>query len=180
MSKKSTNYVLSFLLLALIFLILTSWNRYVVGSTSALVPLADCRPETVFMPVAMSDHISYFPGATEIEPNNSYLEANGPLQSGLFYSGHFNDERDFFSIYVQTAGSITIDLTTNVTADLQLQLFYQSTNNRVGFDPTAPYRITYNGQPGWYSIFMYSSTSYPTPPTYLFTATYPPMPTPTP
>lgn len=180
MANKQINYFVAFLVVVLYLLATIAVNGSYNGSAAAHNPEAGCWPKDVFLPLAVSDYINYFPGTQEAEPNNSYQEANGPLVSGISYSGLFNDERDFFSIYVQTAGQINIKLSTAITTEVQLQLFYQSTDNRVGFDPSTPYEIIHNGQPGWYYIFIYSGINYPTPPTYNLTATYPVLPTPTP
>jgi hypothetical protein len=108
-----------------------------------------------------------------VEPNNSYLQANGPLRSGRDYYGYPNDEKDYFSIYLRTGGTITIDLTNHTGQGVQLQLFYQSTNNRVDYDLDAPYHITYTGPAGWYYIYIYTAGGYNTTTPYTLRVTYP-------
>jgi hypothetical protein len=125
----------------------------------------------VYLPLVKRD----FTGPWESEPNNTYTEANGPLVSGKFYYGYPNDQKDYFSVYLPTAGTLTIDLTNHTGTDPQLQLFYQlaDVDHRVGYDPTAPYQIVYDGQPGWYYIYIYAIGGYNTTTPYTLRVTYP-------
>jgi hypothetical protein len=127
----------------------------------------------IFLPLTLRDYIAYFEGPWEQEPNNNYLQANGPLRSGRYYYGYPNDEKDYFSIYLRTGGTITIDLTNHTGQGVQLQLFYQSTNNRVDYDLDAPYHITYTGPAGWYYIYIYTAGGYNTTTPYTLRVTYP-------
>ena len=128
---------------------------------------------TIFLPLTLRDLISYFEGPWEQEPNNSYLEANGPLRSGQDYYGYPNDAKDYFSIYLRTGGQITIDLTNHTGTGTQLQMFYQSVANRVASDVEAPYHIDYNGQAGLYYIYAYTAGGYNTTTPYTLRVTYP-------
>jgi len=127
----------------------------------------------VYLPLTLRDYVAYFEGPWEVEPNNSYLQANGPLRSGRDYYGYPNDPKDYFSIYLRTGGTITIDLTNHTGQGVQLQLFYQSTNNRVDYDLDAPYHITYTGPAGWYYIYIYTAGGYNTTTPYILRVTYP-------
>ena len=127
----------------------------------------------VYLPLVMRDYIAYFEGPWEVEPNNSYLQANGPLRSGRDYYGYPNDEKDYFSIYLRTAGMITINLTNHTGIGVQLQLFYQTPGNTVAYDLYPPYSIEYNGQPGFYYIYIYTAGGYNSTTPYTLRVTYP-------
>ena len=144
--------------------IFTSYEGY--GNTSY-------SPLRIFLPLTLRDFVSYFEGPWEQEPNNSYLEANGPLRSGQDYYGYPNDVKDYFSIYLRTGGQITIDLTNHTGTGTQLQMFYQSVANRVASDVEAPYHIDYNGQAGLYYIYINTAGSYNTTTPYTLRVTYP-------
>ncbi|MDX9953367.1 MAG: hypothetical protein RBT75_04695, partial [Anaerolineae bacterium] len=109
-----------------------------------------------YLPLTLRDYLQYFEGPWEVEPNDTYLQANGPLISGRDYRGYPDDERDYFSIYLRKPGPLTIDLTDHTGQAVQLQLFYQGIDNRVAFDTVPPYTITHTGQPGWYYIYIYT------------------------
>jgi hypothetical protein len=146
----------------------TSWSSQVTGSYT----LRLIEPSLAYLPLTLRDYVAYFEGPWEQEPNNSYLQANGPLRSGRDYYG-YPDEKDYFSIYLRSGGTITIDLTNHTGQGVQLQLFYQSTNNRVDSDLNAPYHITYTGPAGWYYIYIYTAGGYNTTTPYTLRVTYP-------
>ncbi len=127
----------------------------------------------IYLPLVLRDYLTYFEGPWEVEPNNTYLEANGPLRSGRDYYGYPNDEKDYFSICVRRSGTITIDLSNHTGQGVQLQLFYQSLANRVAYDLDPPYRVTYNGQPGRYYIYLYTAGGYNQTTPYTLRATFP-------
>ncbi|MGH2593546.1 MAG: Calx-beta domain-containing protein, partial [Anaerolineae bacterium] len=142
--------------------------------------IVDNDTSLVFLPLLVKDFVAYFEGPGEIEPNDSYLQANGPLRSGTNYSGLHNGganvDRDYFSIYLRTAGQITIDLTGIITGQAaQLHLYYQSATlaNRKGFDSTPPYHIQYTGQAGWYYILVFTPSGYSSTVPYTLKATFP-------
>jgi hypothetical protein len=106
----------------------------------------------------VNKHSLFFTGS-EVEPNNNTSTANGPLQSGVGVSGHFNDARDYY-YFNAGAGTITVDLT-NVgnQGGIQLQLFYQTTSNLVTYDPTPPFSIQTPGRPaGKYIVIVYTAS----------------------
>jgi len=129
----------------------------------------------VYLPLVLRDYIAYFEGPWEVEPNNNYLQANGPLRSGRDYYGYPNDAKDYFSIYLRTSGTITIDLTNHTGTGVQLQLFYQAAKeeNRVAFDLEPPYHIEYTGPAGMYYIYIYTAGGYNTITPYVLRVTYP-------
>jgi len=64
----------------------------------------------VFLPIELKNFVNYFTGPWEIEDNDSYLQANGPLHSGQDYFGYPDDQKDYFSVHLSTPGTISIDL----------------------------------------------------------------------
>ena len=108
-----------------------------------------------------------------MEPNNTYLQANGSLRSGRDYYGYPNDQKDYFSIYLRTGGQIVIDLNNHTGQGVQLQLFYQTTGNLVAGDLDAPYHIEYTGPAGWYYIYIYTAGNYNSSTAYTLRLTYP-------
>jgi uncharacterized repeat protein (TIGR01451 family) len=115
----------------------------------------------------------YFEGPWEREPNNSYDQANGPLRSHRTYYGHPNDEKDYFSIYLYRPGTISVDLSGHTGQHVQLQLFYQSTANRVAYDLEAPYHLEYSGEAGKYFIYISTGEGHNTATRYALRATFP-------
>ena len=80
----------------------------------------------------------------EIDPNNSLAQANGPIASGVDYHGYQNDASDYFTFFA-AAGGMSVDLTHNSAPGTQLQFYYESTANPVGYAGGPPYHINYNG-----------------------------------
>ena len=130
-------------------------------------------PSLLYLPMVQNNYISYFEGPWEVEPNNSSAQANGPLRSGRDYFGYPNDAYDFFSVYLTQPGQLNVTLTNHTGQGVQLQLFYQSTANRVGFVPSPPYTLSYNGQAGWYYIFIYTESGFNSTTPYTLRVTYP-------
>jgi formylglycine-generating enzyme required for sulfatase activity len=97
---------------------------------------------------------SYFEGPWEAEPNNTPQQANGPLRSYRTYYGYPDDEKDYFSIDLYKGGQIIVDLTNHTGQHVQLQLFYQSTDNRVAVDLEPPYHLEHLGAAGTYYIYI--------------------------
>ncbi len=133
-------------------------------------------PYRVFLPVIQKNFFAYYTNDWETEPNDTYLQANGPLISGRMYYGYHDDEKDYYSVYLQNGGSLNVDMT-SPNGGTQIQLFYQVADvaHRVGFDPTPPYHIGLtSAQAGWYYIYVYTNPAYLAPTqVYTLTATYP-------
>ena len=91
-------------------------------------------------------------GPIESEPNNSISQANGPILLNSVYQGFPNDLSDYYSFTLTSAGQLQIVLTGITGRDPQLHLYYNSSGNRVGYDPEAPYVINHSGQPGQYWV----------------------------
>jgi hypothetical protein len=99
----------------------------------------------------------------EDEPNNSYQEATGPLESGQEYHGYPDDLKDYFSLFVESPGQITVDLTEHTGKGVQLQLFFESTANSVADDRTPPdYHIAWDGPAGTYYVYIYTESGHNT------------------
>ncbi len=132
-------------------------------------------PYRVFLPALLKNVISYYTNEGETEPNNTYLQANGALESGRTYQGRHNDEKDYYSVYLSDDDTpLNVDMG-SPNDGTQIQLFYQVANadHRVGFDPTPPYHIDYAGAAGWYYIYVYTNPAYVGSQTYTLTVTYP-------
>jgi len=71
------------------------------------------------------------------------------------------------------SGTLTIDLLNDMGQGVQVQLFYQSTANRVGSDVEAPYQIVYSGAAGAYYIYLYTAGGYTSATPYTLTVSYP-------
>ncbi len=93
-----------------------------------------------------------FLGPLEIEPNNSIGEANGPILLNRDYQGYPNDLSDYYHFRLTTQRQLTINLTGITGTDPQLHLYRDSSSNRVGYDPTPPYSISYTAPPGDYWV----------------------------
>lgn len=160
-----------------------------IPCSAELAIVDDDRPaRSVFLPLIMRDYCE-FVGPYECEPNSPYSNANGPLSSDTDYYGFHSgsgEDRDYYKLYLGDGGQITIDLTdiTNDTfgQDVQLHVFYQSTDIRIGFDAVAPYHIICpstgspectGGMPGWYYILVYTPSGYSSSKPYKLRITYP-------
>ncbi len=129
----------------------------------------------IYMPMVLKDYMHYFEGPMEVEPNDTYLQANGPLRSGRDYTGYPDDDKDYFSIYLRTSGQITIDLTNHTGTGVQLQLFYQNTSSSpLVYKYNAPYHIDYPASTaGWYYIYIASTGNFNTNTAYTLRVSYP-------
>ncbi|MEW5985932.1 MAG: hypothetical protein AB1791_04805 [Chloroflexota bacterium] len=136
-------------------------------------PPVECLFRKLYLPAIANDFLVPFAGPWEVEPNDTYLQANGPLISAATYLGYPNDDRDYFSIYLRSAGLITINLSNHTGQGVQLQLFYESTNNRVAFDLDAPFSIQHTGPAGWYYIYIFTASGWNSNTPYSLWATYP-------
>jgi hypothetical protein len=108
----------------------------------------------------------------EMEPNNYYTQSTQISGSGQNVYGLPNDAKDFYSVYMPTNGWINVTLT-NPGSGTQLQLFYESTSDLKASDWESPYQVGYNGQAGWYYIYIYKPPPYNTTTVYTLKVTYP-------
>lgn len=106
---------------------------------------------TVAMPFILFGPTNFL-GPREIEPNNTLGEANGPILLNRNYQGFPNDLSDYYRFDLNTTRQLNITLTGITGTDPQLHLYRDSSANRVGYDPEAPYSISYNAPPGRYWV----------------------------
>lgn len=111
----------------------------------------------VFLPMVSMNSCS---GGWEIEPNNAYNQATGPLDPGETACGYPNDNKDYFSFTTTSAGAINVTLNNHTGSGVQLQLFYGPPGISVDYDYTQPYQITYNGAAGTYYVYIYTSSGF--------------------
>jgi formylglycine-generating enzyme required for sulfatase activity len=116
-----------------------------------------------------------FEGPWEVEPNDAYTEANGPLVYGRTYFGYPDDAKDYFSLQTEMAGRIVVDLLEHTGQDVQLQLFYgpATAENRVAYDTEAPFHIEHTGPAGTYYIYISTGSGYNGTSPYTLRATFP-------
>jgi hypothetical protein len=128
----------------------------------------------IYLPIVLRSSVIHYEGPWETEPNNTYLQANGPIRAGRDYYGYPNDDRDYWSFYAAAAGSIQVDLTNHTGQGVQLQLFYQSpAGGPVAYVTSAPYHLDYNGQAGWYYAYIYTESGYNQTTPYTLRVSYP-------
>jgi hypothetical protein len=150
--------------------IITDRDKEVTGHFVRLPP---GKPYTGLLPGVLGSYRPFFEGTWEREPNNSADEANGPLRSGKAYQGYPNDKKDYFSVETGSRGRITVDLGNHTGQHVQLQLFYQSTANRVVLDPEPPYHLEHTGPAGRYYIYINTGAGFSDTTPYTLRVTYP-------
>ncbi len=130
---------------------------------------------TVWLPLIQHNYVNYFAGPWEVEENDAYTEANGPLRSGTAYLGYPDDAKDYFSVYLSQPGQLVIDRTPDSGAGggVQMLLFYESTSDLRAVAQVAPYHIDYTGPAGWYYIYLYTASDYSPTSVYTLTVIYP-------
>ncbi|MCI0732056.1 MAG: hypothetical protein L0332_35770 [Chloroflexi bacterium] len=127
----------------------------------------------IFLPTVLHDFTDYFEGPWEVEDNDTAAQANGPLRSAQDYFGYPNDIKDYFSLYMPTNGVIVVNLMNHTGQGVQLQLFYQSTNNLVVFDTTPPFQVQHSGPAGLYYIYIFTASGHNSTMPYTLRVTYP-------
>jgi hypothetical protein len=132
------------------------------------------EPRRIYLPLVLSNAVIYYEGSWETEPNDTYLQANGPIRAGRDYYGYPNDARDYWSFYAAGSGSMQVDLTNHTGQGVQLQLFYQSPmGGPVAIVTSAPYHLDYNGAAGWYYVYIYTAGGYNQTTPYTVRVSYP-------
>lgn len=114
----------------------------------------------------------------EAEPNNTYISANGPLQSGIDYFGYPNLDidsvsKDYYSIYLAASGRVVVDVNHHTGGGPQVQLFFLNTSQRVADDRSPPFHIDYTGPAGPYFIYISSGEPFGTDIPYTLRVTFP-------
>jgi len=140
------------------------------NSNVATVNLSVVAP--IRLPIVMRNYLHYFEGPWEVEPNNTYEQANGPLQSGVDYSGYPNDANDYFFVELTTGGTLSIDLSNHTGKGVQMVL-YDETAKSLARDYDPPYQIVYTGQAGRYYIQIYTESGYNANASYTLRVSYP-------
>lgn len=116
---------------------------------------------SAYLPIIVGDEFAYFQGPCEDEPNDTAAEANGPLRSDQNYCADPDDERDYFSVYLFNPGTVEADLTNNTGQGVQLQLFYQTTANRVDFDSgPGALHVEHTGAAGFYYVLVFTASGH--------------------
>ena len=146
------------------------------GGQDIFVLKLDFDPiDLLYLPAIFNRYINYFDGDNEIEPNDSFEEANGPLVNGKNYTVFPNDQKDLFFIIIQESGQIRINLSNFNYSPAQLIVFRESVNNIVLFEPfpTSREYILSNQPPGEYFIFLFVENPSSNFPSYILNVTYP-------
>jgi hypothetical protein len=120
----------------------------------------------VFLPLGLMNLKYYFDGPWEEEPNSIFEQANGPLHSDQDYYGYHNDERDYFSFYMEVDGPIDIHLNSDHNAVdptgysvVQLALFDYNFN-QIEYKVGPVVDIDYDGTKGWYYARVFTRSDY--------------------
>ena len=117
-----------------------------------------------YLPLSLKNYTRYFEGPWEVEPNDDYQFANGPVRPSTNYYGYPDDQNDYFSFYMSSASTVTIDLTNHTGQGVQLLLYYQipTADGSVARAWQPPYHLSYAGQAGWYYIQIYTESGFNT------------------
>ncbi|MCB0000528.1 MAG: hypothetical protein KDE56_32405, partial [Anaerolineales bacterium] len=126
---------------------------------------------SIYLPILLKDRIRYFEGPWEQEDNDSAEQANGPLRPNQTYNGYPDDAKDYFFIHLNQPGRIVVDLQ-NYPNIGQLQLFHQSTSNRVAYATAPPYHLDYTGAAGTYYIYIATTSGFNNTTPYLLKVDY--------
>jgi hypothetical protein len=131
--------------------------------------------EQVFLPLIADNLCGSFAGPFEIEPNNVYTEANGPLCLGNNIQGNPDnnaggpsaEDRDWFNFHWDGTGTLTVDVT-NYLADAQVLLYHESDTStfldRDFLQGDGHYTINYSGGmgAGTYYVQLFAPNGHPT------------------
>ncbi|MCA9968033.1 MAG: hypothetical protein KC423_27495, partial [Anaerolineales bacterium] len=79
--------------------------------------------------------------------------------------------KDYFFIHLNQPGRIVVDLQ-NYPNIGQLQLFHQSTSNRVAYATAPPYHLDYTGAAGTYYIYIATTSGFNNTTPYLLKVDY--------
>jgi hypothetical protein len=115
-------------------------------------------------------------GSKEVEPNNTFDQANGFLRSGQDYFGLPDDNNDYFKILTTAVGTITVKLSNFKTTGGQV-ILYDSSYKQFGYNCPAPLGScsisTANAPIGWYFIRVYTAGNFDTVDWYTLNVTFP-------
>jgi hypothetical protein len=130
-------------------LTLTNPSHATLGAPyTATLTIHSDDPPHLYLPLLMRDYFSCYTGTSEIEPNDTYLQATGPLCFGSSVAGGYstgpNLDNDYYLLSVPTPSAFTVALNASGnTAGLQLQLYYQAVSGGsiVGYAGDAPFQV---------------------------------------
>ncbi len=83
---------------------------------------------SIFSPIIIGPSF-YFSGPSELEPNNSFDEANGVLLPGTEYFGLPNDADDYYFFYIGEKGDIEVTLLGLHVAEAQVIIYRETEGN---------------------------------------------------
>jgi hypothetical protein len=83
---------------------------------------------SIFSPIVIGPSF-YFPGLSEIEPNNSFEEANGILLPETEYSGFPNDADDYYFFYIGETSDIEVTLLGLNVPEAQVIIYRETEDN---------------------------------------------------
>jgi hypothetical protein len=129
-------------------------------------------PCKVSLPLALKNYMAYFEGPGEVEPNDPYQKANGPLRSGRSYSGGHDgpqEDKDFFKFTKASGGTVTVAVS-GLASNAQVTLYDQNGIAQIGYAGAPPFTITCPGTSctgsavaaGTYYIRVYTPSGYGT------------------
>ena len=112
---------------------------------------------------------------SEVEPNNTSVDANGPVVSGMMITGFANDVSDYYRLTVTAAGTLSAAITNPQGQGTQLQLYREpvSTATLVQSDGVAPYAFTVSVTPGVYFVRVYTAGGHTSAAPYSLQVTFP-------
>ena len=113
----------------------TALNNVVQMPDSDHIIKVDYRT-AVYFPGVFNNFISYFVGPNENEPNDKFVSANGPIQSGVVYFGNFetiSDVEDIYYFHTPKDGNVQIELS-SIPGSHNYDLYlYDSNGNLKGY-----------------------------------------------
>lgn len=135
--------------------------------------LADLSLRVLVPALQKSDRPPF--STTEVEPNNTSVDANGPVVSGVTISGFANDASDYYRLTVTAAGTLSAAITNPQGQGTQLQLYREpvSTATLVQSDGVAPYAFAVGVTPGVYYVRVYTAGGYTSTAPYSLQVTFP-------
>ena len=143
---------------------------------------------STYLPAAFGPD-QFLVGTNEVEPNNSFGEANGALDSGIVYTALPNDANDFFFFESVDTGDIVVEVSGLSAVEAKVSLFQEvegatpellaETNS-----PPPDFKLVGRWPAGKFFILVHVSEADPagsnTPYTLIVTYLLPPTPTPVP
>jgi predicted outer membrane repeat protein len=121
----------------------------------------------MYLPAALNNAAG---SLVEIEPNNTALQATGPLALGAPYTGAPNDANDYYVFALPSAASVTVELTGHPGESLnQVQLQLRDAGDvQIDFAFAPPFRLTRSLPAGTYYVRVFHAPpgAFPNTPAY--------------